>query len=90
MATVGNEAIERVKVREVAGIFHSRDALAAAVDALLLAGFDRADIEVMVGGSPARERLGGAFTSPSRSFPRCRQLRGSRFSRATTSSRSWR
>jgi hypothetical protein len=59
MATVGNEAIERVEVREVAGIFHSRDALAAAVDASLLAGFDRADIDVIVGGSLARERLGG-------------------------------
>ena len=59
MATVGNEAIERVKVREVACIFHSRDALAAAVGALLLAGFDRAGIDVIVGGSLAREWLGG-------------------------------
>jgi hypothetical protein len=63
MATVGSEVIERVKVREVAGIFHSRDALIPTVDALLLAGFDRAEIDVIVGGSFAREKLGGVHVS---------------------------
>ena len=53
-----NRAIERVKIREVAGVFHSRDALAAAMDALLLAGFDRADVAFLV-GDEARERLAG-------------------------------
>lgn len=61
MATTANGTIERVKVREVAGIFHSRDALAEAVDELLLAGFDRADIDVIVGGAFAREKLGGVY-----------------------------
>ncbi len=61
--TTANGVIERVKVREVAGIFHSRDALVPAVDALLLAGFDRADIDVIVGGPFAREKLGGVHVS---------------------------
>lgn len=47
----------------MAGIFHSRDALVPAVDALLLAGFDRADIDVIVGGSLAREKLGSVHVS---------------------------
>ena len=57
MATA-TEILERVKVREVAGVFHSRDLLDAAVSALLSSGFDRADIDVMVGAA-ARERVGG-------------------------------
>lgn len=63
MATVESKVIAKVKVREVAGIFYSRDALAPAVDALLLAGFDRADIDVMVGAAFAREKLGGVHVS---------------------------
>ena len=70
MATVGNEAIERVKVREVACIFHSRDALAAAVGALLLAGFDRAGIDVIVG------RFAGPRMARRRSRPRRGASRG--------------
>ena len=57
MATA-NKVLERVKVREVAGVFRSRDLLDAAVSALLSSGFDRADIGVMV-GAEARERLRG-------------------------------
>ena len=49
--------IERVRVCEVAGIFRSRDALDATVDALLESGFDRADIAVS-SRHAARERLG--------------------------------
>jgi hypothetical protein len=48
-----------VKVREVAGVFRVRDAMDEAVTALLSSGFDRADIDVVV-GAEARERLGGA------------------------------
>jgi len=61
MATASSitEILERVKVREVAGVFRSRDMLDAAVHALLSSGFDRADIDVVV-GVEARERLGGA------------------------------
>ena len=52
------EILERAKVREVAGVFRSREGLDAAVSALLSSGFDRADIDVMV-GTEARERLRG-------------------------------
>jgi hypothetical protein len=41
--------IERVRVREVTGVFVSREALDAAVEMLLHAGFDRSDIDVMAG-----------------------------------------
>ena len=51
--------LDRVKVREVAGVFRARDAMDEAVTALLSSGFDRADIDVVV-GAEARERLGGA------------------------------
>ena len=51
--------LERVKVREVAGVFRARDAMDEAVTALLSSGFDRADIDVIV-GAEARERLRGA------------------------------
>jgi signal transduction histidine kinase len=46
-------------MREVAGVFRARDAMDEAVTALLSSGFDRADIDVVV-GAEARERLGGA------------------------------
>jgi hypothetical protein len=61
MATANtvNNVLERVKVREIAGVFRSRDLLDAAVSALLSSGFDRADIGVTV-GAEAREGLGGA------------------------------
>lgn len=53
--------IERVKVREVAGVFRSPDALDAAADALLRAGFDRADIDLMAHPDTIREKLGGVY-----------------------------
>src|ERR1700731_1124541 len=49
--------LERVRVREVAGIFRSRDALDATVDALLESGFDRADI-ALSSRHAARQELG--------------------------------
>ncbi|WP_247881695.1 hypothetical protein [Azospirillum argentinense] len=53
--------IERVKVREVAGIFRSPDALDAAAGALLYGGFDRADIGLMALPDTIREKLGGVY-----------------------------
>jgi hypothetical protein len=53
--------IERVKVREVAGVFHTREALEAAVMDLLLAGFDRADIDLMAGVDAVEKRLGAIY-----------------------------
>src|ERR1700731_3223269 len=62
MATA-TKILDRMKVREVAGVFRSRDVLDTAVHALLSSGFDRADIDVVV-GAEARERLGGAKVAP--------------------------
>jgi hypothetical protein len=50
--------LERVKVREVTGVFSSRAAATPAVDELLLAGFDRADIDAIAEGEPLRKRIG--------------------------------
>lgn len=59
MATNGSttEVLEKVKVREVVGVFRSREVLDAAARELLSSGFDRADIDVVV-GVEARQRLG--------------------------------
>jgi hypothetical protein len=55
--------LDYVKVREVAGVLQSRAALDAAVDDLLRAGFDRADIDVMAGINAVIEKLGGAYVA---------------------------
>jgi hypothetical protein len=52
---------DRVKVREVAGVFQSREALEAAVDELLLAGFDRTDISLMADPETVHRKLGGIY-----------------------------
>jgi hypothetical protein len=44
------DTIEKVKVREVTGVFPSREAVIAAVDDLLREGFERADIDVVAEG----------------------------------------
>jgi hypothetical protein len=49
--------LETETVREVAGLFESRDALQAAIDNLLLAGFDRADLGLMAGVDGLRHVL---------------------------------
>ena len=58
-----DDAIERAKVREVAAIFHSHEALEAAVEALLLAGFDRADIDRLADLDEVRKRLGPVYVA---------------------------
>ena len=73
--------LDRVKVREVAGVYRARDAMDEAVTALLSSGFDRADIDVMV-GAEARGRLRGAKIAR-RSCRICRRLRGSTNPRGT-------
>jgi hypothetical protein len=40
MGEASDPGAERIKVREVAGVFRAREPLEAAVDAFLLAGFD--------------------------------------------------
>jgi hypothetical protein len=66
MDRFSDTAIERVRVREVAGIFRSRDALDATVDALLESGFDRSDIAVS-SRQAARKTLG--FDVPAEEIP---------------------
>jgi hypothetical protein len=76
------EVLERVSIREVAGVFRSRDVLDTAVDGLLRSGFDRADMDIVVGvrraGDPA------ARGSPPRNCPRCQARGGSPLSPART------
>ena len=67
MATYEKESdtvLERARVREVAGIFHARDALDAAAHELLLAGFDRADVDVVASLDQIRERIGPFYVAP--------------------------
>ena len=45
-----DDILERIRTREVTGVFHSRKALVAAAEELLVAGIDRADIDIS--GSP--------------------------------------
>lgn len=46
--------LERIQIREVTGVFASGNAVNPAVDDLLLAGFDRADIDIV--GKPGAMR----------------------------------
>jgi hypothetical protein len=58
-----SNAIERAKVREVAAIFHSHAALEAAVQDLLLAGFDRADIDRLGDLDELIKRVGPVYVA---------------------------
>jgi hypothetical protein len=49
--------IEKVKVREVTGVFPSDEAIISAVDDLLLAGFERADIDVVADGPQSNKGI---------------------------------
>jgi hypothetical protein len=51
-------------LREVAGVLPSRIALEASVESLLLAGFDRADMDFVGWRAPASEQLGTADFVP--------------------------
>ena len=59
-----NTVIDRVKVREVAGVFMARGLLDEAINALLLAGFDRADVDLMAGADTIRRKLGEVYAPP--------------------------
>jgi hypothetical protein len=50
--------LERAIVREAAGVLHSSEALRAAIDNLLVSGFDRADIDLMASVESVRQKLG--------------------------------
>jgi hypothetical protein len=57
------DVLDRTKVREVAGVFHSRRAVEAAFEDLLLNGFDRADIDRLASLDEVRRRL-KVYVSP--------------------------
>ena len=63
MTAISNEVLERVKVRELTGLLRSRKALDAAVESLLLAGFDRKDIDIMSSVETVKKELGGAYVA---------------------------
>lgn len=63
MNTPADDALERARVREVAAIFHSHHALEVAVEDLLLAGFDRADIDELGDVDELQKRLGPVYVA---------------------------
>jgi len=48
-------------VHEVVGIFHTADALQAAIDELLSSGFDRAQLSLIAGEHAVEKKLGHAY-----------------------------
>jgi hypothetical protein len=56
--------LEKRRVREVTGVFHSRAALDATANELLLSGFDRADIDVIGSLDEVKKRLGAVYVAP--------------------------
>jgi hypothetical protein len=61
MTDPADSVIEEARVREVTGVFRAREALDAAVEELLLAGFDRADVDLMASGKAVEEKLGSVY-----------------------------
>ena len=51
------DVLDRIRTREVTGVFHSRKALDAAAQDLLSSGFDRADIDVSASPDEQQRRL---------------------------------
>jgi hypothetical protein len=60
MTRSADTVLDRARVREVAGVFHSFDSLRAAGDDLLLAGFDRSDVDVIAPPDEVRRKVGAA------------------------------
>jgi len=58
MSALSELTIDRARVREVTGVFHSRKALQDAAEMLMLSGFDRADVDVVASIDEVRDRLG--------------------------------
>jgi hypothetical protein len=48
-------------VREALGVFHDRDCFQSAVDDLMSAGFDRAELSLLAGARAIEEKLGHAY-----------------------------
>jgi hypothetical protein len=63
MNRISDVVIERARVREVTGVFHSHAALENAVEVLLLSGFDRADIDRVADPEVVRQRVGDIYVA---------------------------
>jgi hypothetical protein len=63
MNRISDVVLERARVREVTGVFHSHPALEDAVEALLLSGFDRADIDRVADPETVRRRVGDSYVA---------------------------
>jgi hypothetical protein len=61
MSDSNHASRDRIKVREVTGVLPTREALDIAINALLLAGFDRADIDLMASVDAVAQKLGGLY-----------------------------
>lgn len=48
-------------IREAVGVFHDRDSFLSAVDDLMSAGFDRAELSLLAGEQAVQEKLGHAY-----------------------------
>ena len=59
-----DDILDRMRMREVTGVFHSRKALLAAAQELLTAGNDRADIDVSASLDELQRRLNYASIPP--------------------------
>jgi hypothetical protein len=55
--TDAQDVLEKVRAREVAGVFYSREAIERAVEDLLMNGFDRADVDRLASLDEVRKRL---------------------------------
>ncbi len=57
MAGTSDDVLDRTRTREVTGVFHSKKALELAAQDLLLAGVDRADVDVSTSSDELGRRL---------------------------------
>jgi hypothetical protein len=57
MAETPDDILDRTRTREVTGVFHSRKALELAAQDLLMAGVDRADVDVSASSDELGRRL---------------------------------
>jgi hypothetical protein len=57
MAETPDDILDRTRIREVTGVFHSRRALELAAQDLLMAGVDRADVDVSASSDELGRRL---------------------------------
>jgi hypothetical protein len=63
MNKISDVVLDRARVREVTGVFHSHAALEEVVEALLLSGFDRADIDRVADPEAVRQRIGNIYVA---------------------------